>query len=167
MLAHALFSVIYQTFVAERRTLHWQENDLLHERAGNFVHFLHLIHRQNIIFNPLNWLIADELFDEVSAQVSQQPNSKLDRNVNLKRKQQCKIWRFSWPKPVSLEPLLKITRGTKKTTSSLDRYGRELGCEPIQTVRVLCKRYSNKWFLSRLDVSRGLFSLVRCALALF
>ena len=100
MLAHALFSVIYQTFVAERRTLHWRENDLLHERAGNFVHFLHLIHRQNIIFNPLNWLIADELFDEVSAQVSQQPNSKLDRNVNLKRKQQCKIWRFSWPKPV-------------------------------------------------------------------
>ena len=75
-------------------------NDLLHERAGSFVHFLHLIHRRNISFNPLDWLIADELFDEVSAQVSQQPNSKLDRNVNLKRKRQCKIWRFSWPKPV-------------------------------------------------------------------
>ena len=100
MLAHALFSVIYQTFVAERCALHWRENDLLHKRAGNFVHFLHLIHRQNITFNPLNWLIADELFDEVSAQVSQQPNSKLDRNVNLKRKRQCKIWRFSWPKAV-------------------------------------------------------------------
>ena len=100
MLAHALFSIIYQTFMAERRALHWRENDLLHERAGNVVHFLHLIHRRNISFNPLDWLIADELFDEVSAQVSQQPSSKLDRNVNLKRKRQCKIWQFSWPKPV-------------------------------------------------------------------
>ena len=81
--------------MAERRALHWRENDLLHERAGNFVHFLHLIHRQNITFNPLNRLIADDLFEEVSAQVSQQSNSKLDRNVNLKRKRQCKIWRIS------------------------------------------------------------------------
>ena len=112
-------------------------------------------------------MIANELFNEVSAQVSQQPNTTLDWNINLKRKWQCKIWLFSWPKPVSLEPLLKITRGTKKTTSLLDRYGRELSCEPIQEVRVLCKRYSNKWFLSRLDVSRGLFSLVQSPLALF
>ena len=100
MLAHALFSIIYQTFMDERRALHWRENDLLHERAGNFIHFPHLIHARNMSFNPLDWLIADEPFDEVSAQVSQQPSSKLDRNVNLKRKRQCKIWRFSWPKPV-------------------------------------------------------------------
>ena len=86
--------------MAERRALHWRENDLLHERAGNFIHFPHLIHARNMSFNPLDWLIADEPFDEVSAQVSQQPSSKLDRNVNLKRKRQCKIWRFSWPKPV-------------------------------------------------------------------
>ena len=112
-------------------------------------------------------MIANELFNEVSAQVSQQPNTTLEWNINLKRKWQCKIWLFSWPKPVSREPLLKITRGTKKTTSLLDRYGRELSCEPIQEVRVLCKRYSNKWFLSRLDVSRGLFSLVQSPLALF
>ena len=63
-------------------------------------------------------LIADELFNEVSAQVSQQPNTNLDRNISLKRKRQCKIWRFSWPKPIvwhfcTLEPLSKITRGTK------------------------------------------------------
>ena len=64
-------------------------------------------------------LIADELFNEVFAQVSQQPNTNLARNINLKRKRQCKIWRFSWPKPIvshfcSLEPLSKITRGTKR-----------------------------------------------------
>ena len=64
-------------------------------------------------------LIADELFNEVSAQVSQQPNTNLDRNINLKRKKQCKIWQFSWPKPIvshfcTLEPLSKITRGTKR-----------------------------------------------------
>ena len=102
MLAHALFSITYQTVTAERRALHWGENDVLHERAGSFVHFLHLIHihRRSISFNPLYWLIADELFDEVSAPVSHQPSAKLDRNVNLKRKRQCKIWRFSWPKPV-------------------------------------------------------------------
>ena len=34
-------------------------------------------------------LITDELFVEVSAQVSQQPNTNLDRHVNLKRKRQC------------------------------------------------------------------------------
>ena len=64
-------------------------------------------------------LIADELFNEVFAQVWQQPNTKLDRNINLKRKRQCKIWRFSWPKPIvshfcTLEPLSKITRDTKR-----------------------------------------------------
>ena len=112
-------------------------------------------------------LIADELFSEVSGQVSQQPNTTLDQNNNLKRKRQCKIWRFSWPKLGSLEPLLKITRGTKKTISSLDRSGRQLSCEPIQVVRVSCKPFSNKWLLSCLDVSRGLFSLVQSALALF
>ena len=147
MLAHALFSIIYQTFMAERHVLHWRENDLLHKRAGNFVHYLHLIHHLNISFNPLDWLIADELFDEVSAQVSQQPSSKLDWNVNLKRKRQCKIWRFSWPKPVvslfcSLTP--------KQTKSSLDWSGRGLSHEPFYTcpaVRVLCKPHSYKWFL--------------------
>ena len=45
--------------------------------------------------------------------------------------------------------------------------GRQLSCEPIQAVRVLFKRCSNKWFLWRIDVSRGLFSLVQSALALF
>ena len=127
---------------------------------------LHLIHRWNISFKPLDWSL-DELFSEVSAQVLQQPNTTLDRNNNLKRKRQCKIWRFSWPRLGSLEPLLKITRGTKKTTSSLDRSGRQLSCEPIQVVRVSCKPFSNKWPLSCLDVSRGLFSLVQSALALF
>ena len=97
--SHMLCFQLY-TFKAERRALYWRENDLLPERAGNFVHFLHLIHRWNISFNPLAWLIADELFGEVSAQVSQKPSSKLDRNANLKRKRWCKIWRFSWPQPV-------------------------------------------------------------------
>ena len=55
-----------------------------------------------------------ENFSARSAIVSQQPNTTLDRNNNLKRKRHCKIWRFSWPKPGWLEPLLKITRGTKK-----------------------------------------------------
>ena len=50
---------------------------------------------------------------------------------------------------------MKITRGTKKTTSSLDRSGCQLSCEPIQAVRVSCRPFSNEWFLSRLDVSRG------------
>ena len=59
--AHALFSITYQTVTAERRALHWGENDVLHERAGSFVHFLHLIHRRSFSFNPLDWLIADEL----------------------------------------------------------------------------------------------------------
>ena len=53
-LAHALFSITYLTVTAERCTLHRGENDLLHERAGSFVHFLHLIHRRNIFFNPLD-----------------------------------------------------------------------------------------------------------------
>ena len=66
-----------------------------------------------------NRLIAHELFNEVFAQVSQQPNTNLGRNINLKRKRQCKIWRFSRPKPIvshfcALEPLSKITRGTKR-----------------------------------------------------
>ena len=49
----------------------------------------------------------------------------------------------------------------------IGRSGRQLSCEPIQAVRVSCKPFSNNWFLSRLDVSRGLFSLVQSALALF
>ena len=48
------FSITYQTVTAERRALHWGENDVLHERAGSFVHFLHLIHRRYISFNPLD-----------------------------------------------------------------------------------------------------------------
>ena len=32
--SRALFSIISQTFIAERRVLQWWENDLLHERAG-------------------------------------------------------------------------------------------------------------------------------------
>ena len=148
MLAHALFSIIYQTFIAERRAQHWRENDLLHERAGNFIHFLHLIHPRNISFNSPDWLIAEEPFDEVSAQVSQQPGCKLDRNVNLKRKRQCKIWRFSWPKPVVS---LFCSLAPKQTTSSLDWSGRGLSREPfIPAVRVLCKPHSYKWFVSPL-----------------
>ena len=144
----------------------WQPVFFLNNLYAKISSKLHLIHRWNISFKPLDWSL-DELFSEVSAHVFQQPNTTLDRNNNLKRKRQCKIWRFSWPRPGSLEPLLKITRGTKKTTSSLDRPGRQLSCEPIQAVRVSCKPLSNKWFLSRLEVSRGLFSLVQSALALF
>ena len=167
MLAHALFSIIYQTFMAERRALHWRENDLPHERAGNFIHFLHLINPRNISFNPLDWLIADEPSDEVSAQVSQQPSSKLDRNVNLKRKRQCKIWRFSWPEPVvSLFCSLACTK-TRYVIIGLLVWP---WTKPwtIPEVRVLCKPHSYKWFLTPLmwatarvsPVSRGLFSLV-------
>ena len=53
-----------------------------------------IAHRRNI-FIQTTQLIADEPFVEVSAQASQQPSPNLDRNVNLKRKRQCKIWRFS------------------------------------------------------------------------
>ena len=123
--AHALFSIISKTFTAERRALQWKTTRL----------------------------IGDKLFAEVSAQVSQQPSTNLDRNLHLKRKRQCNIWRFSWPKPIvslfcSLEPLLQITRGT---TSSLVRSGREeLSREPfIGEVRVLWTLYSYKWFPSR------------------
>ena len=147
--AHALFSIIYQTFMAERRALHWRENDLLHERAGNFVHFLHLIHRRNISFNPLDWLIADELFDEVSAQVSQQPSSKLDRNVNWKENDSVKYGDF--PDQSQSFRFFARSLAPKQTTSSLDWSGRGLSREPfIPAVRVLCKPHSYKWFLSPL-----------------
>ena len=53
-----------------------------------------IAYRRNI-FIQTTQLIADEPFVEVSAQASQQPSPNLDRNVNLKRKRQCKIWRFS------------------------------------------------------------------------
>ena len=80
--------------MAERRALHWPENDLLHERAGNFIHFLHLIHPRNISFNSPDWLIADEPFDEVSAQVSQQPSCKLDEMLIWKRNDSVKYGDF-------------------------------------------------------------------------
>ena len=35
--AHALFSIISQTFTAERRALQRRESDLLHEKTENFV----------------------------------------------------------------------------------------------------------------------------------
>ena len=45
----------------------------------------------------------------------------------------------------------KLRKAPKQTTSSLDRFGCELIPELfIRTVRVLCKSYSYKWFLSRL-----------------
>ena len=46
---------------------------------------LHLIHHQEHLFQTTR-LIADELFSEVSAQVSEQPNTPFFRNANLKRK---------------------------------------------------------------------------------
>ena len=45
----------------------------------------------------------------------------------------------------------KLRKAPKQTTSSLDRFGHELIPELfIRTVRVLCKSYSYKWFLSHL-----------------
>ena len=97
-------SPLHHTFFARTRSFH----------RPTFIHpdFLHLIPRRNISFNPLDWLFADELFDEVSAQVSQQPSSKLDR--------QCKRRRFSWPEPVVS---LFCSLALKQTTSSLDWSG--------------------------------------------
>ena len=84
-----------------------------------------------------------------SAQVSQQPRSKLDQNVNLKRKRHCKIWQFSWPKPVvSLFCLLARTKTNYLYTSPLDWSGCGRSREPFTpAVRVWCKPHSYKRFL--------------------
>ena len=108
------------------------------------------------------WLIADKLFVEVFAEVSQQPSTTLDQTVILKRKRQCKIWRFSWPKPiVSFYKLLQITPDAKTNYVII-----RLVCprtikavNPISAVCVLCKPHSYKRFLLR-PIYRGLFSLV-------
>ena len=67
--SHALFSP----------PLQWREIDLLHERAGNFVKTSPHPSPEHLF--QTTRLIADELFVEVSAQVSQQPSTNLDRNV--------------------------------------------------------------------------------------
>ena len=52
--AHALFSIISQTFTAERRALQWRESDLLHEKL-KILSKHHLIHTHpwNISFKRL------------------------------------------------------------------------------------------------------------------
>ena len=71
-------------------------------------------------------LFADELFSEVSAQVSQQPNTNLDRNINLKRKRSQSFRIFA-----RSSHCRKLREALKQTTSSLDGTGRELSREPF------------------------------------
>ena len=70
---HALFSP----------PLQWREKHFLHERTGNFVKTSPHPSPEHLF--QTTRLIADELFVEVSAQISQEPRTNLDRNVNLKR----------------------------------------------------------------------------------
>ena len=64
--AHALFSIISQTFTAERRALQRRESDLLHEKTENFVQTTpHPYASLERLFQTTR-LIADELFVEVS-----------------------------------------------------------------------------------------------------
>ena len=59
--------------------LQWREIDLLHERAGNFVKTSPHPSPEHLF--QTTRLIADELFVEVFAQVSQDPSTNLDKNV--------------------------------------------------------------------------------------
>ena len=128
---------------------------------------LHLIHRWNISFKPLDWSLTN-FSARFPHKFCNSPTLLFTEIIIWNEKDTVKYGDFPDRSLARSSRCWKLRWGTKKTTSSLDRSGRQLiSCEPIQAVRVSCKPFPNNWFLSRLDVSRGLFSLVQSALALF
>ena len=96
---------------------------------------LYLIHRWNISLQTTR-LIADKLFVEVSAQVSQQPSAYLDRNANLNQKKRVKYGDFpdknqSFRFFVRSSHCCKLHEAPKQPTSSMNRSCRVLSREPL------------------------------------
>ena len=92
--AHALFSIISQSSTAEWRALQWRENDVLHESRK-----FRLNSTSSIARTSSNYSI-DCL--RTFCRGFRTGFTNLERNVNLKRKIQDKIWWFSWPKRIAL-----------------------------------------------------------------
>ena len=119
--AHALFSIISQTFTAERLALQWRENDLQHKsctREPEISSKPHLIHRRNISFKPLDWSLTNFSSRFPQTKVSQHPHTVILTEMLIWNEKdsvkygdfpdQYQLFRF-----LRARLLLQITRGTK------------------------------------------------------
>ena len=132
-------------------TRHWRENDLLHERAGNFVRFLHLmtsIARTSLLIHSTDWSLTN-----FSTRFPYKFPSSLTRNLTemLIWKENDSVKYGDFPDQSQSFRFFARALAPKQTTLSLDWSGRGLSRKPfIPAVRVLCKLHSYKWFLSPL-----------------
>ena len=119
--AHALFSIISQTFTAERLALQWRENDLQHKsctREPEISSKPQLIHRRNISFKPLDWSLTNFSSRFPQTKVSQHPHTVILTEMLIWNEKdsvkygdfpdQYQLFRF-----LRARLLLQITRGTK------------------------------------------------------
>ena len=118
--AYALFSIISQTFTAERLALQWRENDLQHKsctREPEISSKPHLIHRRNISFKPLDWSLTNFSSRFPQTKVSQHPHTVILTEMLIWNEKdsvkygdfpdQYQLFQFLRARP------LQITRGTK------------------------------------------------------
>ena len=136
MLAHALFSVIYQTFVAERRTLHWRENDLLHKN---------IIARTSFLIHSTDWSLTN-----FSMRFPHKFLNSLTLNLTemLIWKENNSVKYGDFPDQSQSFRFFGSLARTKTNYVIIGLVCRRLRCEPfIPAVCVLCKRHSYKWFL--------------------
>ena len=119
--AYALFSIISQTFTAERLALQWRENDLQHKsctREPEISSKPHLIHRRNISFKPLDWSLTNFSSRFPQTKVSQHPHTVILTEMLIWNEKdsvkygdfpdEYQLFRF-----LRARLLLQITRGTK------------------------------------------------------
>ena len=116
---------------------------------------LHLIHLWNISFKRLDWSLTN-FSSKFPHKFRNSTALILTEMLIWNEKDSVKYGDFpdqsqSFRFFARSRQCSKLRKAPKQTTSSLDWSGRELSPELfIRTVRVLCKPYSNKWFLSRL-----------------
>ena len=103
---HSLFSIMSQTFTAERHMLQWQGNDLLQERAENLFK-LHLIDQASLLNHCLDWSLTNFLLRFLD-KLHNSPALILTKMLIWNKKDNVNCFFFC-----SLEPLLQITQDTK------------------------------------------------------
>ena len=135
------FSITYQTVTAERRALHWGENDVLHETAGSFVHFLPAssIAGTSLLIHSTDWSLTN-----FSTRFPHKFLNSLTLNLT-----EMLIWKENDSVKYSDFPdqsqSLRFFACSLKTKTNYVIIGHGLSRERfIPAVRVLCKPHSYK-----------------------
>ena len=139
--AHALFSIIFQTFTAERRAFQWRENEFCsHLQSGKWRIEIHVkkemcgVHKFPNFLWPVNYLGTQHQ----SWRKRQFKMKKTVKKTAFFTGQSHSFSFFACPShSCELQTQLPQNEAPKQTTSSLDRSGHELSREPfIRAVRV-------------------------------